>query len=416
VPTGQVVPLARPELQQLTAAAAAFLAQPSLAASTRRSYQQTLDRLERELGAAQLLEDLTVEAVAAVCAAWSRCAPATWNRHVATLGSFVAYCHRHRWLTTDLAGELERRPEPADRTKAIPLAELERLWKRDDVAVREKALWRFLYETAARASEALAINVEDADLDNKRVPGPLQRWRSRLAPPPDRLGPAAPHADRRAPPRPAVPRRPRPRARPRARHGRPLPGDRPSVAVLPPRRGAIPQGLQRANPPPALSQCAHPPGRAEHQPAAADGQEPPRQPAVAAALRPPRHRGGGGAHRSNRPRPPASLSGDGVQMPVPTFSEQHLEAIAKLLGALLTGSEITRMLQQAEIYKDVIPDDTKWRRLLTAFTLQQRSDSSGTQVAWAIELTMSPVRYAHEPQRFAVAQEQLHRVLAFLRD
>jgi hypothetical protein len=100
-------------------------------------------------------------------------------------------------------------------------------------------------------------------------------------------------------------------------------------------------------------------------------------------------------------------------MPVPTFSEQHLEAIAKLLGALLTGSEITRMLQQAEIYKDVIPDDTKWRRLLTAFTLQQRSDSSGTQVAWAIELTMSPVRYAHEPQRFAVAQEQLHRVLAF---
>jgi integrase len=210
VPTGQVVPLARPELQQLTAAAAAFLAQPSLAASTRRSYQQTLDRLERELGAAQLLEDLTVEAVAAVCAAWSRCAPATWNRHVATLGSFVAYCHRHRWLTTDLAGELERRPEPADRTKAITLPELERLWKRDDVAVREKALWRFLYETAARASEALSINVEDVDLDNKRVPGPLQRWRSRLAPPPDRLGPAAPHADRRAPPRPAVPRRPPP--------------------------------------------------------------------------------------------------------------------------------------------------------------------------------------------------------------
>jgi hypothetical protein len=31
--------------------------------------------------------------------------------------------------------------------KALPLAELERLWKRDDVAVRQKALWRFLYET-----------------------------------------------------------------------------------------------------------------------------------------------------------------------------------------------------------------------------------------------------------------------------
>jgi hypothetical protein len=55
VPTGQVVPLAHPEPQQLAAAAAAFLAQPSLAASTRRSYQQTLGRLERKLGAAQLL-------------------------------------------------------------------------------------------------------------------------------------------------------------------------------------------------------------------------------------------------------------------------------------------------------------------------------------------------------------------------
>jgi integrase len=171
VPTGQVVPLAHPELQQpLGAAAAAFLAQPSLAASTRRSYQQTLGRLARKLGAEHPLEDLTVEAVTvAVTATWGRCAPATWNRHVATVGSFVASCRRRRWLTSDLAGDLERRPEPADRTKALPLAELERLWKRDDVAVREKALWRFLYETAARASEALALNVEDVDLDNKRV-------------------------------------------------------------------------------------------------------------------------------------------------------------------------------------------------------------------------------------------------------
>jgi integrase len=81
-----------------------------------------------------------------------------------------------RWLLPpaplagdDLAANLDRRPEPADRTRAIPLAELERLWRRDTISVRDKALWRFLYETAARASEALSINVEDVDLDNKRV-------------------------------------------------------------------------------------------------------------------------------------------------------------------------------------------------------------------------------------------------------
>jgi integrase/recombinase XerD len=60
-------------------------------------------------------------------------------------------------------------PRRARRTKAIPLPQLEQLWHHDDIAVREKALWRFLYETAARATEALSINVEDLDLDNKRV-------------------------------------------------------------------------------------------------------------------------------------------------------------------------------------------------------------------------------------------------------
>jgi integrase len=37
--------------------------------------------------------------------------------------------------------------------------------------VREKALWRLLYETAARASEALALHIEDLELNNKRVCG-----------------------------------------------------------------------------------------------------------------------------------------------------------------------------------------------------------------------------------------------------
>jgi integrase len=105
---------------------------------------------------------------AAVTAAWAGRAPATWNRHLATVRSFLKVCRR-RWLVDDLTVDLERRPEPADRTKALPLAALERLWRRDHVGVREKALWRLLYETAARASEVLSINVEDLELDNKRV-------------------------------------------------------------------------------------------------------------------------------------------------------------------------------------------------------------------------------------------------------
>jgi hypothetical protein len=51
---GRVVPLTT-TARVFGGAAAAFLAQPDLAASTRRSYQQTLGRLERELGADQPL-------------------------------------------------------------------------------------------------------------------------------------------------------------------------------------------------------------------------------------------------------------------------------------------------------------------------------------------------------------------------
>ncbi len=161
---GRIVPLTTSE-QTLADGAAAFLAQPSLTRSTRRSYDQTLTRLDRELGSDRPLSTLTVDAVTVVVTtAWGGRAPATWNRQVATVRSFLGFCRRRRWLVDDLTVDLERRPEPADRTKAIPLSELERLWRREDVGVREKTLWRLLYETAARASEALSINVEDLEL------------------------------------------------------------------------------------------------------------------------------------------------------------------------------------------------------------------------------------------------------------
>ncbi len=80
---------------------------------------------------------------------------------------------------------------------------------------------------------------------------------------------------------------------------------------------------------------------------------------------------------------------------------------------MLTGAEITRVLQQAEIHKDVAIDDTKWKRLRTAFALQQRSDGHGNRVAKAIEITMDPVRFTQAPQGFATEREQLNRVLAF---
>ena len=47
--------------------------------------------------------------------------------------------------------------------------DLEGLWRRRGVPLREKLLWRMLYETAARASEVLALDVEDVDRARRRA-------------------------------------------------------------------------------------------------------------------------------------------------------------------------------------------------------------------------------------------------------
>src|SRR5450755_2386587 len=69
-----------------------------------------------------------------------------------------------------LLGQSKRRREHADHTRSLPRRAIERQLSRRDVPLREKTLWRMLYETAARASEILALDVERLDLDNRRAP------------------------------------------------------------------------------------------------------------------------------------------------------------------------------------------------------------------------------------------------------
>ena len=52
----------------------------------------------------------------------------------------------------------------------MPRPAIVRALSRRDVPLREKTLWRMLYETAARASEVLALTIEDPGLDARRAP------------------------------------------------------------------------------------------------------------------------------------------------------------------------------------------------------------------------------------------------------
>ena len=201
---------------------------------------------------------------------------------------FVAFCRRRGWLAADVAVGVDRRREPADRTRAIPYAQLERLWRRSDVAVREKALWRLLYETAARASEVLSLDVGDVDLENRRAVvrskgGDLellhfQTGSARLLP---RL-----IGGRSSGPVFLTDRRPAPGRAPA--HRRCVPGDGSCAAVVPSRGGDLPRRVGRLDAASAAPLGDHASRRGQRRARAADGQEPPHEPALAAALRPAR--------------------------------------------------------------------------------------------------------------------------------
>jgi integrase len=153
----------------LGAAVDAFLAQPR-PATTARTYTRTLERLAGQLGRDRPLAGITDEELAAAASAlWGGLAPRTWNRHLATVGSFLAWCRRHGWPAGNLALRADRRTVAGDDTRAIPLPELERLWARTDIPLRERALWRVLYDSAARAGEVLRLDVGDLDLASRQA-------------------------------------------------------------------------------------------------------------------------------------------------------------------------------------------------------------------------------------------------------
>ena len=144
-------------------------------------------------------------------------APATWNRNRGAVAAWLSWCAASRLPAPVLPASAERRREHHDATRAVPRPAIERALSRRDVPLREKTLWRMLYETAARASEVLALNIEDLDLDARRAPirskGGDTEWicwgsgTAHLLPRPHPRPPGRAGVRLRAPPRPRLPPR-----------------------------------------------------------------------------------------------------------------------------------------------------------------------------------------------------------------
>ena len=100
---------------------------------------------------------------------WDGAAAATWNRHLSALTSFTAWAQRNEILTTNPARRLERRKPARRGDRSIPRTRLEKMFTDDKRGLRERVLWRMLYETAARAEEILTLNVEDLHPEFRRA-------------------------------------------------------------------------------------------------------------------------------------------------------------------------------------------------------------------------------------------------------
>ncbi|MET9243031.1 site-specific integrase [Nonomuraea sp. NPDC003709] len=163
----------RPEVPDLGAAVEAFLATIGNR-NTAKAYAIALRALAAEFGEHAALEELEGEAGADRLAAWftarwGTAAAATFNARRDALGSARDWWHDQDWLTGDPLRRIRRRARTPDRTKALDRAQVEALLTRQNLGLRERTLFRMLYESAARAEEVLALDVADLDQRNRRA-------------------------------------------------------------------------------------------------------------------------------------------------------------------------------------------------------------------------------------------------------
>lgn len=142
--------------------------------NTARAYRTALAALADRFGTHRPLSVLEGERVPGrvadwFTATWGTAAPATFNARLGALASAAAWWRDQGWLSDDPLVRIRRLPRTPDRTRALDRAEVERLLTREGIGLRERTLWRLLYESAARAEEVLTLNIEELDLRNRRA-------------------------------------------------------------------------------------------------------------------------------------------------------------------------------------------------------------------------------------------------------
>lgn len=94
------------------------------------------------------------------------------------------------------------------------------------------------------------------------------------------------------------------------------------------------------------------------------------------------------------------------------FNQGELEAICKIIADTnngLTGSEIGYFLEMLG-YKDIDPQNTKWRRLFNALANRQNQTQSGNCVLSFISKSFAPSRYVGKKELYSDSLEKINTI------
>ncbi|WP_370012739.1 tyrosine-type recombinase/integrase [Nocardia cyriacigeorgica] len=142
--------------------------------NTRRAYGiaivKTVDQLvgrDRDdlPGPSRALDSVSdAEIGAALETLWGQAAVNTWNARRAAVAKWLAWCREQGWDAPKVPSSAARSTPPDSDTPVRSRTAIDRLISRREIHLREKTLWRMLYETSARTEELLQLNIEDLDL------------------------------------------------------------------------------------------------------------------------------------------------------------------------------------------------------------------------------------------------------------
>ncbi len=104
------------------------------------------------------------------------------------------------------------------------------------------------------------------------------------------------------------------------------------------------------------------------------------------------------------------ISGGEFFMELPMFGLGHLTALSKVLGNLMKGSEITKLLEHCRI-QDNSGESTKWPRLEYAFIERQDKDRSPNAIFGFIQEALQPVRFIDRVDEYENYLTQVNQIL-----